>query len=83
MKNYLLMEAKITYDTIIKIVLSSLEEPEPEELLWKYATLSNAYFALGNVENAGLYEGKFMQQTPEKWQIDTFKKTRNVLASVN
>ncbi len=83
MKNYLLMEAKITYDKVIKIVLSSLEEQEPEELLWKYATLSNAYFALKNEENAILYEEKFMQQNPEQWQINTFKKTRDMLSSVN
>ena len=77
------MEAKIMYGAIIKIVLSSLEEPEPEELLWKYATLSNAYFALGNEEKAMLYEEKFMQQTPEQWQIDTFMKTKDMLASEN
>lgn len=83
MKTYLLMEAKITYEAIIKIVLSSLEGPEPEELLWKYATLSNAYFALDNEENATLYERKFMQENPDQWQINTFKKTKAMLGSTN
>ena len=77
------MEAKITYEAIIKIVLSSLEGPEPEELLWKYATLSNAYFALDNEENATLYERKFMQENPDQWQINTFKKTKAMLGSTN
>ncbi|MCX4333606.1 MAG: hypothetical protein OSJ55_01875 [Bacteroidales bacterium] len=64
---------------IIYLILKSLEQDNPEELLWKYSTLSNAYLACGDIENASKYEQKFMGQSPEEWQINTFNETKLLL----
>ena len=70
------MEAKLTFEKIIPIVLKSLEEDEPEEVMWKYATLSNSYLALKQIEEAMKYEELFRGQNPSQWQIETFEKTK-------
>lgn len=76
MKIYSLVEAKLTYQEIINIILTSLEDEEPEELLWKYSTLSNAYRALEDYANADRYEQLFRERKPDKWQIETFESTK-------
>ena len=38
LKTHSIVEAKLTYAEIIDIILKSLEDPEAEELLWKYAS---------------------------------------------
>lgn len=70
------VEAELTFHEIIKIILKSLEEPEPEEIIWKYATLSNSYLALKQTDEANKYEKMFREQNPSQWQIDTFEKTK-------
>ena len=75
------VESELTYKEIIKIILKSFEDQEVEELLWKYASLSNAYLALGDYDDAEKYEKLFNAQYPSKWQIDTFEKTKSILKS--
>lgn len=70
------VEAKNTRLEIIEIVLKSLEETEPEEFKWKYATLSNCFLAVGNIEKASEFENNFLLQNPATWEIDTFKKSK-------
>ena len=53
-----------------------MEEEEPEELKWKYATLANCYFALGDVEKGQEYEQKFKEQNPDEWEIETFLQNK-------
>ncbi len=72
------VEAKLTFEKIITIVQKSLEETEPEEIMWKYATLSNSYLALKQFEEAEKYEKLFREQEPAQWQIDTFEKTKQL-----
>ena len=55
-----------------------MEEDEPEEVMWKYATLSNSYLALKQFKNAEIYEKLFREQKPSQWQIDTFEKTKQL-----
>ena len=81
LKTHSIDEAKLTYTEIINIILKSCEDQEVEELLWKYASLSNAYFALGNYAEAEKYEKLFIDQQPLQWQIDTFEKTKSILKS--
>lgn len=81
LKTHSTVEAKLTYTEIINIILKSLEEQEPEELLWKYASLSNAYLALGKHAEAEKYERLFNDQQPLQWQIDTFEKTKSIFKS--
>lgn len=61
------------------LLLTSLRDDEPEDLLWKYATLSNAYLACGDLVNANKYETKFMEQHPAEWQIQTFNETKEII----
>lgn len=78
LKTYSEVEAKLTFERRITIVQRSLEETEPEEIMWKYATLSNSYLALKQFENAEKYEKLFREQKPSQWQIDTFEKTKQL-----
>lgn len=71
-------EARLTFKDIIPLVLASLEDEEPEEIMWKYATLSNSYYALGQVDEAAKYEKLFRDQMPEPWQVQTFEKTKKL-----
>lgn len=72
------VESKLTFEKIIPLVLKSLEEDEPEEIMWKYATLSNSYLALKQDEDAKKYEELFRNQQPLPWQIETFEKTKQL-----
>ena len=75
-KIYYKVEAKNTRQEIIEIVLKSLDEEEPEELKWKYATLSNCYLAIDNTDKATEYEDNFRSQNPEDWEIQTFETSK-------
>ena len=77
---YYRVGAKKVFEDIIILILKSLEQDNPEELLWKYATLSNAYLACGNIENASKYEQQFMEQSPNDWQVNTFNETKTLLS---
>ena len=76
MMTYSMVEAKLTFQEIIDIILNSLDEAEAEEIMWKYATLSNSYLALKQTDEANKYEKMFREQNPSQWQIDTFEKTK-------
>lgn len=70
------VEANNTRQEIIDIVLKSLEDSEPEEMKWKYATLSNCYLAIGDVDKGTEYNEKFKAQDPADWEIETFEKSK-------
>ena len=70
------VEAEEIRKQIIDIILPTLEEEEPVELKWKYATLANCYFALGDVEKGQEYEQKFKEQNPDEWEIETFLQNK-------
>lgn len=78
LKTHSKVEAELTFREIISMVITSLEESEPEEILWKYATLSNSYLALNETEEAKKFEKLFLEQNPVKWQIETFEKTKQL-----
>lgn len=79
LKTHSKVEAKLTYAEITSTILKSLEDSEVEDLLWKYASLSNSYLALNNQAEAKKYEKLFHDQQPLQWQIDTFEKTKSIL----
>lgn len=62
---------------IIKIILLTLEEEEPEELKWKYATLANCYFALKDTEKGQEYEQMFKEQNPDEWEMTTYLQNKH------
>lgn len=76
-KTYYKIEAKKTRQEIIDIINKTLKEEEPEELKWKYATLSNCFLALNDSEKAKEYEELFKQQGAEDWEIETFNNSKN------
>lgn len=81
MRIYYKMNAKITFQKVIQITLSSLPKEE-EDNKWKYATLSNAYLATGDKEEAIKYEKLFMDQaTP--FDKETFNNTKKIFANEN
>ena len=73
------VEAEGIRKKIIDIILPTLEEEEPEELKWKYATLANCYFALGEAEKGQEYEQKFEEQEPEKWEKETYLENKRYI----
>ncbi len=75
-KIYYRVEAQKTRQEIINILLKSLAEEEPEELKWKYASLSNCYLALKDKKLANQYEDLFRGQNPESWEIKTFENSK-------
>lgn len=75
-KTHSKIEAKNTRHEIIDIVQKSIEGADPEELKWKFATLSNCYLSIGDVANATKFEDLFLNQEPDKWQIKTFEKSK-------
>jgi hypothetical protein len=82
LKTHSSVEAKLTYTEIIDIILKSLEDKEVEELLWKYASLSNAYLALDDHTNAEKYEKLFYDQQPQQWEKKTFEKTKETILNL-
>ncbi len=75
-KTHKQVEAEEIRKQIIDLILPTLEEEEPEELKWKYATLANCYFALGDVKKEQEYDQKFQEQNPEDWEIATYRANK-------
>lgn len=78
-KIYYKIGAKKTFQQIVDILLKSLKSEDFENTLWKYATLSNAYLACDNIDQASYYEDMFMAQNPAEWQILTFSETKSII----
>ena len=76
------VEAKNTRNEIIVIVLKSLEEAVPEELKWKYATLSNCYLAMEDFNKAKEFEDKFNSQSPVTWEIETYERSKQEIINL-
>jgi vacuolar-type H+-ATPase subunit H len=75
-KTWCLVEAQEVRKGIIEVVASSLENTEPEELKWKYATLANCYLSINHTDKSKYYEMEFRKQKPETWEIDTFERSK-------
>jgi len=82
-KTYCKFGAEKTWQEIINIVEKSLGEAEPEELKWKYATLSNCYLAVDNTLKAKEFEDKFKSQNAEIWEIKTFENSKQDIVALN
>lgn len=76
------VEAKLTFEEIISIIMNTLEGEEHEEIMWKYATLSNSYLGLGQVEDANTYESLFRKENPSELQIKTFESTKSLYINI-
>ena len=81
-KTHSKVEAKLTFEEIISIIMNTLEGEEHEEIMWKYASLSNSYLGLGQVEDANKYESLFRKENPNEWQIKTFESTKSLYINI-
>ena len=64
-------------------MLQSLEnDDEIESLKWKYATLSNCYLAIGDVDNAKIYEDKLSSQNPLEWERNSFNNSKQQIQTL-
>jgi tetratricopeptide (TPR) repeat protein len=66
-----------------KKIIKNLEAIPQEDLdartdkMWIYATLSNCNLFLNEIEKADYFEGLFLSENPNEWEIETFNKTKN------
>ena len=74
--------AKKIFNQLIPIISRTLDIDDPDELIWKYASLSNAYLAIHDKNNADKYEKEFLKQDPKKWEEKTFYETRDLLQAL-
>jgi tetratricopeptide (TPR) repeat protein len=81
MKIYYTIEAERTRKEVIEIVLPLLSVPEEqlEEVKWRSATLSNCFRSLGDIPKSEEYEQKFLNESPDSWEIETFQTTKEEL----
>lgn len=77
---YYKVGANKVIDEIIVLLISLISVEDPEELKWKYASLSNCYLARGDAKNAAHYEDLFQKESPEVWEVETFNKTKNIIS---
>lgn len=73
---YTRIEAQNTRKSIVGILGDAvkLEEiKDREDKHWVYATLANCYFALNDNENHQMYEQKFLNESLEDWERETYK----------
>ncbi|MBE9488111.1 MAG: hypothetical protein IMY73_02905 [Bacteroidetes bacterium] len=71
--------AKMIREEIILILLDSLKEEQPNDVKWKYATLSNCYLAIGKQSEAEDNEKLFLKENPIIWEIETFNKSKKYI----
>lgn len=76
------VEARNTRQEVIDIVLSSLDDAEPDELKWKYATLSNCFLAIDKEKESNEYYKKFLSQKPVGWEIETYEKSKQEIINL-
>ncbi len=79
MRNYYKIEAQLTRQSIIDIVLGLLALDGNDDLKWRAATLSNCYRAIGNIDKAEEFESIFLGENPITWEINTFITSKNEL----
>ncbi|TSJ39076.1 TRAFs-binding domain-containing protein [Fluviicola chungangensis] len=79
-KIYYGFSAKNTRKEIINII-EKLKEDEDfykrTDLKWITATLSNCYYAIGNVEEHKIYDEQFLKLKPLDWEIETYQDSLN------
>lgn len=76
---YYKIGAKKVFERIIEILLNQINEDEQEDLMWKYATLSNAYLACDYKQQAKSFQEKFIEQAPAPWQEESFYCQQNII----
>lgn len=78
-KVYYRISEKKVRNSVIELLLKNLEEVTGEDKMWRYASLSNCYYGIGDCNKGTFYEKKMYELNPRKWCIDTFKKTQKLL----
>ena len=76
------IESLKTRKSVIHLILDSLEEDD-EDIMWKYASLSNCYLACGDNKNSDKYESLFLKENPTEAQIETFNNTKTNIKNLD
>ena len=76
------IEAAEVRKNVIIIILSSLDDGNKEGAMWKYASLSNCYLALGMKFESNKFEALFLKEKPTVDQKATFMKTKSLINSI-
>ncbi|WP_104400237.1 TRAFs-binding domain-containing protein [Vibrio penaeicida] len=85
-ETYCCYEAKQTRKRIIGNLTDLVEVGDFDNRLdkkWIYASLSNCYFALKDTTEASKYEQFFIKESPLDWEVDTFKKSKEVIKEIH
>ncbi|WP_448124438.1 tetratricopeptide repeat-containing protein [Pseudomonas veronii] len=72
-------------EAILKIlhpVLASPDFTERSDKRWIYATLANCYFAMGNAEQAQIYENLCMAVFDVQWEIETYQASKDHVLAI-
>lgn len=69
------------FEEIILNLLQTISD-ESDDIIWKYATLSNSYLACGDKERATIYETKFIGLRPEEWKLQSFNDQKNIILNI-
>lgn len=79
-KVYFKIEAKKTRRQIITQLIEICEGESIVQRIdkkWIFATLSNCYLAVGDMEKATKFENLFKSEEPDKWEMETFEDSKN------
>ena len=83
---YCKFEAKKTKTQILQDLNKLIDSDDFNNISnkkWIFSTLSNLYLSLGSLENAKKNEQLFLNETPAKWEIDSFNETKGLIQSTN
>ena len=69
------------FEEIILNLLQTISD-ESDDIIWKYATLSNSYLACGDKVRATIYETKFIGLRPEEWKLQSFNDQKNIILNI-
>lgn len=78
--------AKKVRKEIIHIIEKLKEDEDYEkrsDLMWIYATLSNCYLGLNDIENHEQFKSLFYSKEPDEWQIESFNESIEKLKKLN
>ena len=71
-KAYCRYEAKRIRKEIIANLEIELSLSEIEDRKWSYATIATCFAYLGDIENEQKYEELFLNESPEKWEMESY-----------
>lgn len=85
-KIYLKYSAKNTRKEIIEVITRLMDDEDFEirsDLFWIYATLSNCFYGIGDLEKHEYYDKKLKSLKHDDWMLDTYTESKEKLKVIN